>query len=313
MSKVKIAFTSCVRYERFPDQPQWLDIENQNPDYLFLLGDNIYMDYGYRFFSKDYKGKPAKYDKELFEETMEQKYRNQWSEPHFNRLFRKMRDRNALFATWDDHDFGWNNSWGNEVKKEIKDISRAKFHQWMEKCSPNYPEIYCHLDIEHARVIFLDNRSYADSPEKTNAKLLGDKQFEFLEEKLNHDKQYTIICAGLTLTHGGDNWAEFSTEYSRFCRLVEGRKDVIFLAGDIHKNKFAPPAPETCLRARRPCYEIISSGLALNYLGLPFKFDNIHNWGLLELDDDEIIVQLFNKRGKNSYRIDGKTWMSNEL
>lgn len=219
MSKVKIAFTSCVRYERFPDQPQWRDIENQNPDYLFLLGDNIYMDYGYRFFSKDYKGKPAKYDKVLFEETMEQKYRNQWSEPHFNRLFRKMRDKDALFATWDDHDFGWNNSWGNEVKKEIKDIARAKFHQWMEKCSPNYPEIYCHKDIEHARVIFLDNRSYADSPEKTNAQMLGDKQFEFLEEKLNHNRRYTIICAGLTLTHGGDNWAEFSTEYSRFCRL----------------------------------------------------------------------------------------------
>ncbi len=308
MSKVKIAFTSCVCYEKFPDQPQWLDIENQNPDYLFLLGDNIYMDYFNLFFNKEGLGKPSKYEKQVFEETMERKYRTQWNEPHFKSLFKKMKSKNALFGTWDDHDFGWNNAWGNEVKPEIKDISRAKFHQWMKNCSTNLPEIYCHLDIEHARVIFLDSRSYADSPEKTNAKMLGDKQFEFLKEKLNHDKRYTIICAGLTMTYGSDNWAEFSTEYSRFCRLVEGRKDVIFLAGDIHKNKFSPPSPETYFRARRPCYEIVSSGLALNYFGLPFKFDNIHNWGLLELDDDEIIVQLFNKRGKNTYRIDGKTW-----
>ena len=310
MSREKIAFTSCVNQKRFQHQPQWRDIENQNPDYLFLIGDNIYMDYGYRLFSDEYKGKPKEYDKELFEITMNCKYTKQWNEPHFKKLFRKMRDKNALFGTWDDHDFAWNNAWGNEVKPEIKEISRNLFHKWMENCSTNLPEVYCHLDTKQARVIFLDNRFYADSPKTPNAEMLGETQFDFLKKKLNHDKRYTIICAGLTLTQGSSNWSKFKTEYKRFCELVEGKNNVIFLAGDIHRNKFLPPSPK---RLFRPCYEIISSGLALNIFGLPFEFDNIHNWGLIELADDEIIVQLFNKKGKKSYRIDSQSWQYNKL
>jgi phosphodiesterase/alkaline phosphatase D-like protein len=310
MSKVKIAFTSCVNHNKFPEQPQWRDIANQKPDYLFLLGDNIYMDYFQLFFNKEKLGKPSKYEKDVFEKIMAEKYRKQWSEPNFSALVAEMEGR--VFGTWDDHDFGWNNAWGNEVKPEIKEISRRLFHENM-KCSTNLPEIYYHVDIEHARAIFLDNRFYADAPKTPGAKMLGDKQFEFLKEKLNHDKKYTIICAGLTLTYGGDNWAEFTDEYNRFCDLVEGKKNVLFLAGDIHKNKFAPPSAPGRFRPRRPCYEIVSSGLALHYLGLPFKFDEIHNWGMLELDENEVLVHLFNKKGKESYRIDAETWQSAEL
>jgi phosphodiesterase/alkaline phosphatase D-like protein len=310
MSRVKIAFTSCVNYKKFPEQPEWEKIDEQAPDYLFLLGDNIYMDYFQLFIyflNKEGLGKPSKYEKAEFEKIMREKYENQWNEPRFKKLREKMEGK--IFATWDDHDFGWDNAWGNEVKPEIKEISRRLFHEYM-KCSTNLPEIYCHKDIEHARVIFLDNRYYADPPKTPGAKMLGDKQFEFLEEKLNHDEKYTIICAGLTLTYGRDNWAEFKDEYARFCELVKDRKNVIFLAGDIHKNKFAPPSLSD---PRRPCYEIVSSGLALHYLGLPFKFDEVHNWGLLELDEDEIVVNLFSKKGKERYRIDGDTWQSGKI
>lgn len=306
MNREKIAFTSCVRHDVFPYQPQWQEIEDQNPDYLFLLGDNIYMDYGYRFFSREYKGKPKTYSTELFEIMLEQKYVAQWNEPHFKRLFRKMRDKNALFATWDDHDFAWNDAWGNEISDEIKDISRTLFHKWMENCSTNLPEVYCHTDTEQARVIFLDNRSYADSPKTPEGKLLGDEQFDFLRKKLEHDKKYTLICAGLTLTHGKSNWSKYKDEYARFCKLVEERENVLFLAGDIHFNKFSPPVAASLFHPPRPCYEIISSGMALNLMGLPFQFDDLRNWGMIELADDEIIVELFNKKGKDSYRIDSR-------
>lgn len=309
----KIAFASCVNQVKFPEQPAWDDVAAQNPDYLFLLGDNIYMDYFQLFIyflNKEHLGKPKKYDLATFEKIMEDKYIDQWNEPHFKALLEKMDGK--VFGTWDDHDFGWNNAWGNQVDPQIKAKARALFHKYMN-CSTNLPEIYCYIETEHARVIFLDNRSYADDPKETNAKMLGDAQFDFLAQNLNHDKRYTIICAGLTLTYGTDNWAEFSGEYSRFCRLVEGRRDVIFLAGDIHTNKFGTPAPETFFKARRPCYEIISSGIALNTLGLPFHINDQRNWGLLELAEDEIIVHLYNKKSKNSYRIDGKTWMSGEI
>ena len=42
---MKIAFTSCCNIKQYPEQNWWNDISDQNPDYLLLLGDNIYMDY----------------------------------------------------------------------------------------------------------------------------------------------------------------------------------------------------------------------------------------------------------------------------
>ena len=290
-AKTRIAFTSCVRYEAFHDQPQWGDIERADPDYLFLLGDQIYMDFG--LLGKEHNGTPKHYLPEQFRQIMEAKYTRQWSEPHFRQLFEKMKLKNGLYGVWDDHDFAWNNARGSEVRPEIKAISRACFHNWMG-CSTNHPEVYCHIDIPGARVIFLDNRYYS-----TDTTLLGDAQFEFLAEKLVHPQQYTFICAGLPLTHGPDCWRKkFAADYRKFCALIAQKNNVVFLTGDIHRNAFSLPSAE------RNCHEIVASGMAVNYLGLPFGFDDCRNWGLLEFDADEILVTLTSKCGSKPYRID---------
>lgn len=320
IKKTKIAFTSCIRYEAFQSQPQWKEIEDNNPDFLFLLGDQIYMDYGWKLFNKEGNGKPKGYTPSEFERIMESKYRQQWSEPHFKSLLNKMRERQGFHGIWDDHDFAWNNACGKDASDEIKQISRRLFHDWMQ-CSNNRPEVYYTIDIPLARVIFLDNRYYATKPNAENATLLGAAQFEFLRSKLEHDLPYTIICSGLTLTQGTKmpftqgtpaDWKRFKADYSRFCELISSSKKVLFLGGDIHKNKFLPPSSE------RPCYEIISSGLAVNYFGLPFGFDDKHNWGLVEYDDTEVIITLIGKNilGKSrrsEYRIDSNSWLFQEI
>lgn len=294
--KTKIAFTSCARYEAFREQPQWRDIENADPDYLFLLGDQIYMDFGYWPFGNERNGTPRRYPKEKFERIMKEKYDRQWSEPNFRHLFDRMKAKDAVYGVWDDHDFAWNNALGSKVPDEIKRISRDCFHHWMD-CSTNRPEVYCHIDIPDTRVIFLDNRYYA-----SDATLLGAKQFEFMAAKLNHPQKYTFICAGLTLTRGCDNWSKYESDYRKFCALIGQHENVIFLSGDIHRNAFSPPA------ADRNCYEIVSSGLAVGYFGLPFKFDDRRNWGLIEFDENEILVRLHSKSGIEDFRIDGRTW-----
>ena len=95
--RIKIAFTSCARYESFPEQPQWSDIDNEAPDYLFLLGDQIYMDFGLPLFSKEYNGKPKHYPAAKFRKIMEEKYTRQWNEPHFKHLFEKMKQKNLKY------------------------------------------------------------------------------------------------------------------------------------------------------------------------------------------------------------------------
>ncbi|MBD3609825.1 MAG: hypothetical protein HUJ30_04690, partial [Gammaproteobacteria bacterium] len=140
-------------------------------------------------------------------------------------------------------------------------------------------------------------RFYFFGPETNKGrKILGDAQFQFLEEKFQHDLPYTILCSGLTFRGGNENWSHFPNDFQRLSNLLKSKDNVLFLAGDIHKNKFYPPSHA------RPCYEIISSGLAVNYLGLPFEFDNKHNWGMLEIDEQGIDVCLVDKKGRRHAR-----------
>lgn len=320
MAKTKIVFTSCIRYNEYTDQPEWDEIAKADPDYLFLLGDNIYMDYGFlpsiRPLKWEFGNIPRLYTVECFKEQMRKKYEEQFAVPQFKELVAKMRAKNGFFGTWDDHDFLWNNAYGGNVDsfwakicqvEEKRSISRDLFHEYMD-CSTNRPEVYCHVDTPFARVIILDNRYHATSPKAANAALMGNEQMEFLKAKLDHDLPYTIICGGLTLTEGGEDWSKYPFEFGRFAQLVLDKK-VIYLGGDIHDNKFNSPAPNN----KPPCYEIVSSGLSINDCGLPIKTDDVRNWGTLDIDENEIIVTLRDIEGTTRYRIDSKTWDQQRL
>lgn len=292
---LRIALTSCIRHKNFPRQPQWQQISNSQPDCLFLLGDHIYMDFGYPPFSHEYNGKPRRYSHNKFERTMREKYQQQWQEPHFRQLVDSMRDKGGLFATWDDHDFAWNNACGSDVPADKRETSRALFHEFLD-CSRNHPHIYCHADLPLARAIVLDNRFYAEPPGR-QAALLGDEQWQFLTEKLTHNRPWTLVASGLSLTHGQENWARYPAEYQRLCTLLRQHHNVIWLAGDIHDNVLVPPSAE------HPCHEVISSGMAVNRLGLPFGISNLQNWAQLDLYPDRADVLLHSKKGHRAASI----------
>ncbi|MBB1270912.1 alkaline phosphatase D family protein [Shewanella sp. SR44-3] len=309
---IKIAFASCCRYEAFPHiphelkQPEWKAIQDVSPDYLFLLGDNIYMDYGVRFFSQEPVGSPEKLGLDAFEIKMNAKYSQQFSVPNFKNLISEMRTKNALFATWDDHDFAWDNACGNEVPDDKKVVSTNLFKKWvLGQSEPDNSPIYRYVDLPEnnpiARFIILDNRSYSErinlhsdgEDEFTSASegksMLGVEQLTFLLEKMQHDLPHTFICAGLSLTQGSENWSKYEEEYDVFSQAVDtSNSNVFYVAGDIHKNKLLKP------NFKRPCYEVISSGISINYLGLPADFDDCHNWGIIEFDINQVSVQ-FNK------------------
>ena len=292
---MKIIFTSCTRYEAFKKQPEWEQISKQNPDYLFLLGDNIYMDYGYFPFSKEPNGSPKEYPKEQFKEIMSKKYAHQFTKvPEFKNLVEHMRSKNGFYAIWDDHDFAWDNAKGGTIRKEKKDISRALFHQYLN-CSTNLPHTYYHIDTPLARVIFIDNRTDAEEKGPYN-QLLDDEQFEFIKDKLQHSLKYTLLCGGLTLTEGNENWKHYPSQLKQLCKMVEDMDNVLFLGGDIHKNKFVPPKKIRGINITTPV-QLISSGMQVNYFGLPLPFDDQHNWAMLELEEKHVQVSFFNKRG----------------
>ncbi|MGY3571987.1 alkaline phosphatase D family protein [Vibrio paucivorans] len=319
----KVAFASCCRLEAFPDvpladkQPEWKEIHAQDPDYLLLLGDNIYMDYG--LLGDEPVGSPEHLSCSEFEQKMESKYHAQFSVPHFKNLIDEMKAKGGMLATWDDHDFAWNDAKGSEVPDDKKNASTRLFKKWVLDEPDDGTPIYRYVDLPHeapvARFIILDVRSYSQriSPQyhgpntvhspSHGKSLLGEEQKQFLFDVLEHDLPHTFICAGLTMTAGSENFSEYEEEFEEFFDAVEScSSNVFWVAGDIHKNRYYPPK-----KRKRPCHELISSGISINYLGLPWALDDRHNWGVIKFDESNVELVLCKAKYSNDELVGTKT------
>ena len=94
----RIAFGSCNHQGR--SQHMWSKIGAQNPDIFLAIGDNVYGDVGYQ----------GEADLSSFINA----YKQQATYPEFQAL----RSQVPMLATWDDHDFGPNDSGGAFAFKE---------------------------------------------------------------------------------------------------------------------------------------------------------------------------------------------------
>lgn len=297
---MKIAFASCMRRESFPEQPVWREVLAADPDCLLLLGDLIYMDYGLPGLSPEPRGAPRGYDEIKFRQVMEAKYAAQWAEPNFRALIEHMRAKNAFLATWDDHDFAWNGARGKSVPVEKRAVARKLFNRWVYG-QESEAEVYRYADFRLARVIMLDTRYYAEEP-GPEAELLGAAQWRFLERALQHTRPYTVVCSGQTIDRGFDSWAQYPKEYQRLRKLLALREQVLFLSGDIHQNRFA------CHNGASTIFEATSSGAAVSLIALPFGIAARRNWGLIELGESDVVVELKSRRGTVRHQIDSVTW-----
>src|SRR3989337_621182 len=96
--QTKIAFGSCGH--QHDPQPVLERVVEQHPDFFIYLGDNIYSD----TYSMD---------------TLRENYAILGAKPEFQ----KLRSSTKIFATWDDHDYGMNDSGRHyPYKKESKTI-----------------------------------------------------------------------------------------------------------------------------------------------------------------------------------------------
>ncbi|MFM9924818.1 alkaline phosphatase D family protein [Variovorax sp. H27-G14] len=302
---MKIAFASCMNLRPGHAQPVWDRIAAHKPDYLFLLGDQIYMD----FFP--HLEEPKHWADDYFGQVMAQKYTDQWNVPGFKQLVASMRERQGpeggVYGTWDDHDFAWNNACGSQVNAAKKNMSRALFAQFMQ-IDPPVAGLYYSTPLSHAgqrigRAIFLDTRWYSEEPGDSHT-LLGEDQFQFLQQELQDENGFVVICAGMPIRATGNGWMRYRDEYAKFRALIQGR-NVIFLSGDIHENAFLPPAGATKM------FEVISSGAFVTKYKVVGEREN---FGILDYTPTVTDIQLFDKHGLEHHNvIDNATFDHQEL
>jgi alkaline phosphatase D len=311
----RIAFGSCA-HEKQP-QPVLDLVAKHKPDLFVYLGDNIYGD------TKDMNVLQAKYDLLA-------------AKPEFQRLKKSTR----ILATWDDHDYGWNDS-GKEYpfKKESKEIFLKFFEEPKESDRRKHEGIYTSYLFEGAgkrlQLILLDNRTFRSQlrlyrgeysrrqeffypldyfPHQIeDSVLLGEEQWRWLEEELKKPADIRLIGSGSQFSisyNGYEAWANFPHEQKRMLELIKRTKanGVVFLTGDVHYaeiSKLEEPG-------LYPIYDVTSSGITSTWHFATPNTNRIegpvmeNHFGMLTIDwqkkDPEIKMEIVDVR--NNQRIE---------
>ncbi len=310
-TKTVIAFGSCA-HQNDP-QPILTDVAALKPDAFIYLGDNIYSD--------------------TYEmDTLKKNYQILGAKPEFQALKAATR----IYAIWDDHDFGMNDSGRHyPFKKESKDIFLDFFGDQDDSLIRKHEGIYHTAWLEKAgkkiQIIFPDIRTFRDkllpyngnrngqkgyeyeldySPYTTSdSTMLGEEQWKWLEEQLAMPADVKIIASStqFSITHNGyEAWANFPHEQKRFVDLIKktNANGVFFISGDVHYAELS----KLNVDGGYPLYDVTSSGITSTW---EFATPNDNrsdgpvmenNYGLVTInwskEDAEITFQIFDKAKK---------------
>ncbi|MGC3979688.1 MAG: alkaline phosphatase D family protein [Steroidobacteraceae bacterium] len=306
----RIVFASCMSALASTTQKVWSEATAHKPDWLFLCGDNIYMDYF------PHLNQSRAWSLQKFAQEMEARYAKQFTVTSFRNLVSSI-PAGQVVGTWDDHDFAWNNcfgadpAYGMEAKKLV---ATALFHHYFAELNKRplaaalpplvMPDInnppngsldtYRAFDLVHdsgtIRVLVCDGRTYRGKhpPGTMSGELLGATQEAWLFRELKQGTNPYLLVTGSTMTAGDDQSWDYYQDFfkNRFLPAVNN-KLVMFMAGDVHENRLPP-------RVAGNPIEIVSSAAVLDF---PL---NKRNFGVLDIQGGEVRIFLY-KRGAVQY------------
>lgn len=149
-----------------------------------------------------------------------------------------------VYATWDDHDFIYNDEYGKPDRythKDVHNIWEEFTHAWN---NPSYglgegqgEGLFHHTRIHAVDVIMLDNRYF-----RAEGNFLGDEQMAWLKKQLlNSEAPFIILSSGTMwsdyLSDGKDSWGVFDPEGREelFAFIEENNiGGVLLISGDRH-------------------------------------------------------------------------------
>lgn len=264
-----IAFGSCGQEAK--PQPALAMAASWKPDFFVFLGDNVYGD----TYNMD---------------TLKMKYQKLANQSSFQ----KLKSSTKLIATWDDHDYGWNDIGRHYTKKEASKTIFLNF--WKEpKESPRwsregiYTSYYHKVDSKIIQFIVLDTRTFRDDlipyPDSIPIKrpffyqldylphtskdstLLGEQQWKWLEQELKEPADIRIVCTSTQFGaayNGYEAWANFPHEQERMVQLIQKTKasGVLFISGDVHYGEIS----KRVYPGLYPLYDVTSSGITSTWM-----------------------------------------------
>lgn len=166
--------------------------------------------------------------------------------------FQRLVNHRSLYATWDDHDFGRNDTDGNLPGKEFSRQAFVNHH-----ANPTYGEnskgIYTSFRRGPVEVFLLDTRFFAateSSPYSSpfngdEPSLLGRQQWAWLLRGLSQSRApFKILACGM-IWNGAvrpgkqDHWGTYPHELEFLFKTIgeRGISGVVLVGGDIHRTR----------------------------------------------------------------------------
>lgn len=221
--KTVIAFAADI--DQAKPQPLWDTVLAAHPDIFLFLGDNVYIDSSQ-------------------EKIMRQKYNELANSLGYRKL---LEAKIPIMATWDDHDFGEDDGRTNfKGKKASQKVFLDFFGEPQDSPRRKQQGIYdakiFGTQEKRVQIIALDTR-YFKSPMKKSADpratILGEQQWQWLEEELRKPAEVRIIMSSIqviTRDNSWENWMNFPLERARLFDLLKKTQaeGVIFVSGDRH-------------------------------------------------------------------------------
>ena len=271
-------------------------INKKNPDFMLWLGDNTYLR------EPDWNSRTG----------FIKRYSHTRAFPELQPLLASTHH----YATWDDHDYGPNNSDGSFWLKETASEIFKLF--WG---NPNYNVtgkggITGFFQWSDLDFFLLDNRYHrtANNNLTGNRHRLGKDQIDWLINALSFSQaSFKFVAVGGQVISNGvvyENYATYPDERKYLLDKIREAKieGVIFLDGDRH-HTILSKMQET--KNVYPLYDLTCSSLTAgvnndnepyNSFKLEETFVNVNNFGMLNFtgptNERELTIQIFDKDGK---------------
>ena len=271
-------------------------INKKKPDFMLWLGDNTYLR------EPDWNSRTG----------FIKRYSHTRAFPELQPLLASTHH----YATWDDHDYGPNNSDGSFWLKETASEIFKLF--WG---NPNYNVtgkggITGFFQWSDLDFFLLDNRYHrtANNNLTGNRQMLGKDQIDWLINALSFSQaSFKFVAVGGQVISNGavyENYATYPDERKYLLDKIREAKieGVIFLDGDRH-HTILSKMQET--KNVYPLYDLTCSSLTAgvnndnepyNSFKLEETFVNVNNFGMLNVtgptNERELTIQIFDKDGK---------------
>ena len=307
--KLNIIFGSCSNQRR--NMKHWEEIITYNPNYIFLLGDNVYGD----FFEKNAN-----------------KLKEAYNKLNLNKHFQIIKKNIPIIPIWDDHDYGLNDGGKNWIYKEkAKEVFLNFFNiapdDFRRKRKGIYNSWNLFIKKKKIKLIALDTRYFKDNFKRNYNKeinkkyladngadktILGLNQWNWLKSQLEDDYDFLILLSSfqvLSKSHGWEKWNNFPLEREKLINLLAKFKvPKLILSGDRHSGGIYKHKKLNIYEATASSFnQKVINSIEVDPLRIG-RLINENNFGFLEINSKGVMLNILsgpkdNKKVYNQFEI----------